>query len=53
MWGRMETCGRLAIGYASRRPVNNRPQDSILPHYRAVSLRCKPRQLITPSHSEK
>ena len=30
----MESCGRLAIGllWVKQRPVNNRPQDSILPH---------------------
>ncbi len=38
MWGRMESCGRLETGlstclHAHRRPIANRPQDSILPHF--------------------
>jgi hypothetical protein len=38
LWGRMESCGRLTIGpcrklhFIARRPISNRPQDSILPH---------------------
>ena len=41
MWGRMESCGRLAIGLLAhgpvKRPVNNRPQDSILPHMGTIT----------------
>jgi hypothetical protein len=37
LWGRMESCGRLTIGppnfvFIPSRPIDNRPQDSILPH---------------------
>src|SRR5438552_18948146 len=36
MWGRLPTCGRLSIGHGTGphiyRPIDNRPQDAILPH---------------------
>jgi hypothetical protein len=32
LWGRLAACRRLSIG-APGRSINNRPQDSILPHY--------------------
>ena len=40
MWGRLATCGRLSIGVAGfalrDKPIDNRPQDIILPHNRAA-----------------
>ena len=42
MWGRLLTCGRLSIGRCRRRlwkgAVDNRTQDSILPHNAGVTL---------------
>jgi hypothetical protein len=41
MWGRLSTCGRLAIGLSickpASRPINNRSQDTILPHIGEVN----------------
>jgi hypothetical protein len=43
LWGRLETCGRLAIGLYKLSiilnwPINNRPQVSNLPHKQDATL---------------
>jgi hypothetical protein len=44
MWGRLATCGRVALGLPTSvqmptRPSTTRPQDTILPHITALSRR--------------
>ena len=50
MWGKMASCGRMVSGLCGfsrrRRPITNRPQDTILPH---ISL---PSSLVLPGAKE-